>query len=204
MTHFELCQDLAHSLQTNFIEVPLGSVWLDRPQIADVINLRPSYTRFVLDIYECKVSRADFLSDIRSKKYEGYLPHCHRFYFAVQSGVATVKDIPDGVGLIIRGEKGWHTVKAPKKREVDFELNMLLSMIFFRERDRGYIRRVKLAQNLRWSHGEVHRVLKNTGKHVKKAIEYMDKYEWVIKEHIKKQQDYISSLSHRNYREVAQ
>ena len=50
---------------------------------ADLVIIRPSYKRFCVSVFEVKVSRADFLSDIRSEKWRGYLPHCNRFYFAL-------------------------------------------------------------------------------------------------------------------------
>lgn len=136
-THRELCFDLAQAKGTNFIEVPLGSVWLNRfegPGQADVITVKPSYNKFNLDIYEVKVARSDLLNDIKSEKYKKYLPHCNRLYFAIKSGICEKSEIPDDVGLIIRGENGWKTIKTAKKRDVEFNQEMLLSLIFFRGR----------------------------------------------------------------------
>ena len=136
MSHRELCFDLAAAKDTRFIEVPLGSVWLNYGGVgqADVITIKPSYTRFNLDIYECKVSRSDYLKDIKSGKYKKYLEHCNRLYFAVTYGIAKVEEIPENVGLIVRGENGWSTVKAAKKRDVEFSQEMLLSLLFFKGR----------------------------------------------------------------------
>ena len=49
--HDKLAEDLAAHLSTPWLQVPLGSVWLERPQLADVITIQPSYTRFCLHIY---------------------------------------------------------------------------------------------------------------------------------------------------------
>lgn len=135
-SHRELCFDLAEAKATNYIEVPLGSSYLNYGSLpqADVITIKPSYNRFNLDIYECKVSRSDFLKDIKTGKYKKYIEHCNRLYFAVTSGVAKKEEIPDGVGLIIRGENGWSTVKSAKKRNTVFSQEMLLSLVFFRGR----------------------------------------------------------------------
>jgi len=108
--HNELAEDLANIKGTNFLDVPLGSVWLERPQRADVVEVKPSYTRFCVSIYEIKVSRADFHSDIRTEKWKGYLEHCHRFYFTLPSGLVKKREVPEGAGLIVRGETGWSTL----------------------------------------------------------------------------------------------
>lgn len=152
-THKDLCYDLAEAKGTKFIEVPLGSVWLNRyegPGQADVITIKPSYNRFNLDIYEVKVTRSDFLQDIRKHKYEKYLPHCNRLYFAVKSGICKKEEIPDSVGLIVRGEKGWSTIKTAKKRDVVFEQQMMLSLLFFNGRvyNKGRIDKAKKAHHV--------------------------------------------------------
>lgn len=54
---------------------------------ADIVTIMPSYTRFLITIYEVKSNRADFLSEIKSGKWKKYLPHCHRFYFAMPKGI---------------------------------------------------------------------------------------------------------------------
>jgi len=135
-THKDLCYDLAEAKGTRYIEVPLGSKYLNYGNVsqADVITIKPSYNKFNLDIYECKVTRSDFLQDVKKGKYKNYLEHCNRLYFAVTSGLVKPEEIPDGVGLIVRGENGWTTVKSAKKREIDFSKEMLLSMVFFNGR----------------------------------------------------------------------
>lgn len=94
--HNELAEDLADCKGTGFLDVPLGSVLLNNgTQRADVIEIKPSYTRFCITIYEVKVSRGDFLSDIRTEKYKGYLEHCHN-----ESLIEMVRqDICEGLGL---------------------------------------------------------------------------------------------------------
>ena len=132
--HNELAENLADIKGTNYLDVPLGSVWLEKPQRADVVEIKPSYTRFCVSIYEIKISRADFLSDIRSEKWKGYLEHCHRFYFAVPSGMVKKEEIPKEAGLIVRGETGWTTVKAANNRYGEIPYTTLLSLLFMRQR----------------------------------------------------------------------
>lgn len=147
--HNELAEDLANIKGTNFLDVPLGSVFLgilqrhsqgktdDRNNIqrADVIEIKPSYNRFLFTIYEVKVSRSDFLGDIRSGKWRGYLGHCHRFYFAVPSGMINKKEVPEEAGLIVRGETGWSTAKAAQVREIAIPDMTLKSLIFSKQRE---------------------------------------------------------------------
>jgi hypothetical protein len=104
-----------------------------QPQVADVITVHPSYKRFSLSIFEIKVSRADFLSDIRTEKWKGYLPHCNRFYFAVAEGVATRSDIPQEAGLWIRKKSGWALEKNARPRNLEIPRETLLALIFARQ-----------------------------------------------------------------------
>ena len=138
MKHDDLCEDLAISIgPTPFLNVPLGSPWLakkgDKVSRADVIKITPSYNRFCVAIYEIKVSRSDFLSDIRSGKWKDYLLHCHRFYFAVLDGVAKKEDMPVEAGLLIKGEKGWTVRKGAPARKVDVPVETLKALIFAKQ-----------------------------------------------------------------------
>lgn len=154
VTHKELCFDLAIAKGTKYIEVPLGSVYLNninrgRNNLgqADVITIKPSYNNFNLDIYEVKVTRSDLMQDIKKEKYKKYLPHCNRLYFAVKSGICKKEEIPDNIGLISRGENGWKTIKTAKKREIEFSEQMLLSLLFFKGRIFNK-RRIDLSNNV--------------------------------------------------------
>ena len=171
-THRELCFDLAEAKGTRFIEVPLGSKYLSWGEVsqADVITVNPSYNKLNLDIYEVKVSRADFLGEIKKKKYENSLPHCNRFYFALLAGIAKPEEIPEGLGLIVRGENGWSTVKRAKKREIDFSQHTLLSLIFFNGRVYNR-RRIELSNNYFGVRGNYNKDrLKGFGTDIKKMI----------------------------------
>lgn len=59
----------------------------------DVIALAPDGAVWIV---ECKSSRADFTFD---RKWQGYLPWCDRFFFAVDGGFPT-EILPPDAGLI--------------------------------------------------------------------------------------------------------
>lgn len=112
-------------------EMPLGSVFLDaHTQRADVLTMTKSYNTRIR-IYEVKESRADFLSDVRRGKYEGYLSFCHQLYFAVPKGLIKKEEVPAGCGLItFSADKGWHVVNAPVVHKPAIDQNFLMACLF--------------------------------------------------------------------------
>lgn len=179
--HEKLAEDLARIKGTGYLDVPLGSVFLGNPQRADVIEIKPSYTRFCTTIYEIKISRSDFLSDIRTDKWKGYLEHCQRFYFAVPSGMVTKDEIPSPAGLIVRGETGWSTLKAAKVLNTDISIMTLQSMLFNKQKQDSNIRHrdkiCKAARNGYMSNFESLKILKGLGKKVSNALQSQYEYE---------------------------
>lgn len=203
--HDKLAEDLALAIgPTPFLNVHLGSLYMDSyinkgnmrtnlsdelrkevrdlnrtPQRADVIKIAYSYTQFSVAIYEIKISRADFLSDIRSGKWRGYLDHCHRFYFAVAQGIAKKEEIPEEAGLIVRGPKGWSTVKASEPREVDIPKISLMSMLFARQRlplRYRNVDRVISARGDYFRYGGNDKIVKVFGKELAEAWVLRDEY----------------------------
>ncbi len=59
----------------------------------DVIGLGPGAEVWIV---ECKSGRADFAAD---RKWQGYLPWCDRFFWAVDAGFPA-DILPEGAGLI--------------------------------------------------------------------------------------------------------
>ncbi|KAF0234109.1 MAG: hypothetical protein FD177_1021 [Desulfovibrionaceae bacterium] len=138
-THDALAEDLALSLGLlPYLNVVLGSPWMasrhEQPPRADVLGVKPSYTKFCVSIYEVKVSRADFLSDVRSEKWRSYLPHCHRLYFATLPDVCTRADIPAEAGWMVRTENSWTTRKASQSRDTAIPEQTLQALVFARQR----------------------------------------------------------------------
>jgi hypothetical protein len=62
---------------------------------------------------EVKVSRADFLSDIRSEKWKRYRRFSCRIWFATPAGMIRPDELPEGLGLWEYGER-WRQVVQPK------------------------------------------------------------------------------------------
>lgn len=181
--HDELAEDLAAAIGLMpFTNVPLGSVflsnWGEAPARADVVGIKPSYNRFCLSVYEVKISRADFLSDIRSEKWKLYLPHCHRFYFAMPSGIVTRADIPDPAGLYVKGPKGWSVVKGAKKLDSEVSEETLKALIFSKTRLPARQRRRLEINNLLYfsRHREDQERRKLFGKKVAEALRNYETY----------------------------
>ncbi|GFE52012.1 hypothetical protein So717_37650 [Roseobacter cerasinus] len=70
----------------------------------DVMGLGPKGEIWVI---ECKSSRADFQSD---HKWDGYLPWCDRFFWAVDEHFPT-ELLPDDTGLIIADPYGGEIIR---------------------------------------------------------------------------------------------
>jgi len=131
----ELASDLRQGSNGRFVltRTFLESKWLTggRACQADIFALTKSYTKFSINIYEVKASRADFLSDVNSGKWQRYLEYCNRFYFAAPSGIIKTAEVPAEAGLLTRSEKGWSTRRAAKPRtEVNFEITQMLAVLF--------------------------------------------------------------------------
>ncbi|GAH75732.1 unnamed protein product, partial [marine sediment metagenome] len=88
-------------------------------------------------IYEVKISRSDFNADVNRGKYLKYLSECNQLYFAAPAGIIKINEVPDGTGLIVRGDKGWQTVKSAPGRAHELDVRVLLKLLM-----RGYERRM--------------------------------------------------------------
>ena len=133
----DLCENINSSSDYICGEVYAGSRFLERRPCPDALRVRMSYTRPDFAIYEIKVSRPDFLSDIRSDKWQTYLPYCSRFYFATPAeGVCTLDDIPFVAGWMVRGPTGWSTKKTPKVREFEPDFHYALALLISEQKYR--------------------------------------------------------------------
>lgn len=92
-------------------EVDLGSRSMDKEvNRADIMAMSVTYPpRFI--ICEVKVSRADFLRDIKSEKYLHYMECCNYFYFVTPSELLLAEDIPEWCGWL----EQWPTGKGFKE-----------------------------------------------------------------------------------------
>lgn len=73
----------------------------------DVAAMRLSWSRPLITGYEVKISRADFLSDVRGEKWRKYLACVERLYFAVPNYMVEPSEVPPECGLVYRGSKSW-------------------------------------------------------------------------------------------------
>lgn len=123
ITHNELATSLAAHLRSRHCDHRVTwenlefSDWTDptagfrcRP---DVFSIFPT-----LDVTKCrpwtheiKISRADFLSDVRSGKWRQYAKFSCRVYFAAPHGLIEPHELPSEAGLWERREAGWMLVK---------------------------------------------------------------------------------------------
>ena len=119
--HNELAHDLAEHLRQNtaricWEDMQLGPSGTCRP---DVYAMAHSYSKFCPVVYEVKVSVSDFRADVTVGKYTKYFKYAGGVVFAVPEGLLKKSDIPEGCGLMIRKESGWHTLKGPTMRQID-------------------------------------------------------------------------------------
>ena len=135
--HDDVAEDLALAKGgIPFLNVCLGPKWIGSGKTprADLVVCSASYKGFVLSAFEVKISRSDFLRDLRSEKWRTYLPHCNRLYFAVLDEVCRKEDIPEEAGLLIRNNRGWYTAKKAPPLQSIVPYNTLKSLIFARQR----------------------------------------------------------------------
>lgn len=133
-THNGLMHDLAEHLRGQdkivFTDQHAGPAGSQRP---DVLAINPSYGGWSPTAFECKVSRADFLSDIKSGKWTGYLKIASAVSFAVPAELVSKAEIPTQAGLIVRHESGWRfakkpTIQALENYDREMWMALLLSM----------------------------------------------------------------------------
>lgn len=125
MKHNELINLTVEVLRTDSrIVLPnliLGSMYVNYSSVphADIFSTDKSFTRPWYKIYEIKVSRSDFYSDVRSRKYMSYFPYCEELYFVAPKGLLRKDEIPEGCGLMIYNldKKSLTTVRRAPVRE---------------------------------------------------------------------------------------
>lgn len=129
---YELQLDLAkHLREVGYLTYTEIEIKGGRGGRADVVAIKPSYANKDCRIYEVKNNRGAFDNDF---KYEKYFDVCHRMYIACPKGMISKDELPDKIGLIVRGENGWYVVKAPKRNNPkDFNIDFVLSLLY-----RGY------------------------------------------------------------------
>ncbi len=93
MTHAELVKSLAETYfdlgrWLVYTESRLGSHYMQQDlPIPDVFAIKKSYTQMEMRTYEVKASNSDFQSDVRTLKFEKYMQHSDRVFFALGPNV---------------------------------------------------------------------------------------------------------------------
>lgn len=118
--HDQLLRDLADYCRSQgkivFRDQNIGPAGMPRP---DVLTINKSYNRWNPTVFEIKVSRADFLSDVKSGKWAKYFDAASRVSFAVPAGLVKKTEIPEKAGLIVRHDKVWRYAKKPTVEPLD-------------------------------------------------------------------------------------
>lgn len=129
-THDALAADLAGHLSSHdtmvWTDMQLGPSGSPRP---DVYTLRKSYSRPHPLAYEVKISRSDMRRDTTSGKWQSYLKYAGGVTFAVPDGLATVADIPEGCGLIVRRDAVWRYVRRPTLCAVTLPMDACMKLL---------------------------------------------------------------------------
>jgi len=154
LSHDALAESLAGHLRTDhrmtWCDIQLGPSGSIRP---DVYAINKSFMSPNPTAYECKVSRADFLSDVTSGKWHGYLKFASAVYFACEGDLVKKADIPAQAGLIVLSASGsWRTAKRATLNPVVIPQVALLKLIIDgveregprRYRERGFSESVQL------------------------------------------------------------
>lgn len=97
----------------------------------DAVAIYKSWSHPQIRGYEIKVSRSDFLRDI---KYSQYLPYFHEFYFIVPAGMVQRQEVEENIGLMwYNPETGIITTKKKAVwRNIEIDALMLLYVIMYR------------------------------------------------------------------------
>jgi hypothetical protein len=124
MTHDALAADLAGHLRTDtrmtWCDIQLGPSGSARP---DVLTIDKSFVRPNITVYECKVTRSDYMADVTAGKWQSYLKFAGAVYFAAPAGLLKPSEIPERCGLMVRHDSGtWRAARRAVRdpREMPF------------------------------------------------------------------------------------
>ena len=115
-------------------ECKSGSTWLTPTgdmKILDALAIRKSWTNPCFTGYEVKISRSDFLRDIKFYRYEEI---CNCLYLVCPKGMIDRTGLPESVGLMYYDpdKKTLITKKKAIFRKIEYSPDLLLYIIYSR------------------------------------------------------------------------
>lgn len=121
-----LAQHLAKGNRRVWEDVPAGPSGAIRP---DVYTIEKSFSNPNPITYEVKVSRSDFLADIKKGKWQRYLDFSYGVVFAAPKGLIAKKEIPEKCGFIQFNGQSWTTSKRPTIEPRPLDTKLMLKLI---------------------------------------------------------------------------
>lgn len=110
-----LTRDLATTMRLRQY-LPVTEVTTPRGHRIDMACMLRRIEDKPLMLFEIKVSRSDFLADVRAKKWRNYLEF-GALSFAAPYGLIDASEIPDGLGFMQRHANSWRWKISPRLRE---------------------------------------------------------------------------------------
>lgn len=131
LSHDDLAILLAGHLRTDkrmtWTDMQLGPSGSPRP---DVYTINKSFVNSAPTAYECKVSTADFRSDVTSGKWQSYLKYACGVYFACEGDLIKNADVPAHAGLMVLNAEGvWRTAKRATMNAVTIPKDAWLKLL---------------------------------------------------------------------------
>ena len=197
-SHDELLDDLAAHLAGPscllWKDLQMGPVHSPRP---DIYTIKKSFLNPRPRTFEVKASRADFRRDVTAGKWESYLEISDSVTFAVPKGMVSKDELPKRCGLIVRGERGWRTVKAPIPETVTWDrmLDVTLLKLLFDGVEREHQARGYRAREIYW---DVRKMAEELGEDVAEAVRDVR----VVRGKVEATESHIALLRENHEREI--
>lgn len=144
-----------HSADIAVAECKDGPTWFGGHVRLDFWAMRKSWSTPMITGYEIKVSRSDFLQDI---KWPRYLNYCERFYFVCPNGMIDPKEVDPRAGLMwvsTTGNQIYRKKLAPALDKPNVE-----SLILYVLMSRCNINTLGLSDFKHESHGDIERSIR--------------------------------------------
>jgi hypothetical protein len=153
MTHAQLVRAAETWLRKQGCRIVLSEQTADSGEVPDAIGWRADCHSIVI---ECKVSRADFISDHykRARRRSGQAMGCERFYLA-PAGLIKAEEVPDGWGLLGVHKKEVEVLVRPRTNSQLREKGLMAEMALLLASLRRVEVRIEpqtITEFLKWKH----------------------------------------------------